>query len=119
MLPARRPLYRSATPLAPAPAARVEPRRKPRAKTADGARHIALVKALPCACCEAPGPSDAHHIREGQGGAQRAPDFLAIPLCKECHQGSRGLHGDRTRLALRKLDELDMLADTVRRLTCR
>lgn len=104
--------YRSRTTATAAP----PPIRAPRAKTAAGTRHLARVKAMSCACCEAPGPSDAHHIREGQGGAQRAPDFLAIPLCKECHQGTHGLHGDRTRLALRKRDELDMLADTIRRL---
>lgn len=88
-----------------------------RAKTAAGSAHLARVKGLPCACCGAAAPSDAHHIREGQGGAQRAPDFLAIPLCKEHHQGKTGVHGDKSAMRLRKLTELDMLADTIRRLT--
>lgn len=97
------------------------PRRAPsvRAKTVDGRSHIARVKALPCACCGQPGPSDAHHVREGQGGAQRAPDFLAIPLCKEHHQGRTGVPGDRSAMALRKLTELDMLALTIRALVAR
>lgn len=54
-----------------------------------------------------------HHIREGQGMAQRASDFLAIPLCPECHQGQMGVHGDRTMLRIHKLTELDLLARTI------
>ncbi len=92
------------------------PRELRKRSTVEGARHLAMLKTLPCACCEVAGPSDAHHIREGQGGAQRAPDWLAVPLCKACHQGPQGIHGDRSRLALRKLTELDMLAATIRAL---
>jgi hypothetical protein len=45
--------------------------------------------------------------------AQRASDFLAVPLCYECHQGPRGVHGDRSMMRLMKLTELDMLANTI------
>lgn len=79
--------------------------------------HIARIKAMDCALCGASGPSDAHHIREGQGMGQRASDYLAVPLCKDCHQGPNGLHGDRALWRVYKRDELDVLADTIRRLT--
>jgi len=86
-------------------------------RTAAGKRHMAKLAALPCACCGAASPSNVHHIREGQGMAQRADDFLAIPLCWYCHQGPQGIHGDRSAWRMRKLTELDALADTIRRLT--
>ncbi len=80
-------------------------------------RHIARVKSLPCAVCGQSGPSDAHHIRSGQGMSQRADDFLAIPLCKGCHQGQNGIHGDRAMWRIYKLTELDALARTIEELT--
>lgn len=76
-------------------------------------RHLARVKTLPCSCCGQSAPSDAHHIREGQGMGQRASDWLAIPLCKSCHQGSNGIHGDRSMLRILKTDELGLLAKTI------
>lgn len=78
--------------------------------------HIQRVKELSCRVCGAPGPSDAHHIREGQGMSQRAGHFLAIPLCKQCHQGDMGIHGDRTMWKIHKLTELDALNDTIEEL---
>ena len=57
-------------------------------------------------------PAQVHHIREGQGGAQRADDFLTIPLCPDCHQGPHGVHGDKTFLRIAKVTELDLLAMT-------
>ena len=73
--------------------------------------HILRVKFLPCSVCDAPGPSDAHHIKQGQ-------HFSVVALCKECHQGSvLGLHGQRRAWAVRKMDELDALAVTIQRLT--
>ena len=62
------------------------------------------------------GPSDAHHIREGQGMSQRASDVLLIPLCKSCHQGKNGIHGDRSILRIFKVEELDLLAITLEKL---
>lgn len=78
--------------------------------------HLLRVKSLPCAVCRAPAPSMAHHIRAGQGMGQRASHWLVVPLCAECHQGKSGIHGDRSAWTLRKLTELDALADTIRRL---
>lgn len=78
--------------------------------------HIERIKRMDCALCGEPGPSDAHHIREGQGMAQRASDYLAIPLCKSCHQGPQGVHGDKTLLKVYKMEELDLLAETIEKL---
>lgn len=72
--------------------------------------HIGRVKQLPCSVCDEAGPCDAHHIKQGQ-------HFTVIALCKSCHQGSlMGLHGQRRMWVLKKMDEVDALAVTVRRL---
>jgi hypothetical protein len=67
-----------------------------------------------CAALETFGvAAEVHHIRTGQGGAQRASDFLTVALCPECHRGRLGLHGDRTLLRLAGVTELDLLAFTI------
>ena len=80
-------------------------------------RWMGLVAALPCAVCGGR-PVQVHHIREGQGAAQRAQDTLTIPLCWEHHLGGSGIHGlgKRGFYARYKRDELDLLADTIERL---
>lgn len=82
-------------------------------------RHMGRVASLPCAVCGHCAPSVVHHIREGQGMAQRASDWLTVPLCPEHHTGKTGIHGDRSAWRLRKLSELDALADTYRKLEVR
>lgn len=42
--------------------------------------HLAMVKALPCSVCDAPAPSEAHHIEQGL-------QFVAVALCPDCHRG--------------------------------
>jgi len=79
-------------------------------------KHLSSVAALSCACCGNNPPSCVHHIREGQGMAQRASDFLTIPLCPDCHQGPTGVHGDQSMMRIYKLTELQMLAKTIERL---
>lgn len=78
-------------------------------------RHMGRVAELPCACCGVHGVQ-VHHIREGQGMAQRASNWLTVPLCPECHTGPRGVHGDRSIMRTLKLSELDMLANTIEKL---
>jgi hypothetical protein len=73
-------------------------------------RHLAAVKEMPCGVCGASGPSDAHHIEQGQ-------QFLCIPLCYDCHRGTNGLHGTKALWRVRKLDELKVLNDTIETLT--
>lgn len=79
-------------------------------------QHLARIKALPCAVCGQAGPSDAHHIRAGQGMAQRASDWLTVPCCRMCHTGPNGIHGDRALWKIYRLDELGALAATIERL---
>lgn len=72
--------------------------------------HLARVKELPCSVCEASGPSEAHHIKQGL-------QYTCIPLCQDCHRGSlNGLHGQKRMWSLMKMDELDALNLTVQRL---
>jgi hypothetical protein len=72
--------------------------------------HIARVKELACSVCDAPGPSDAHHIKQGR-------HFVTVALCKDCHQGPvMGWHGQKRAWAVSKMEELDALDVTLRRL---
>ena len=72
--------------------------------------HVGRVKALPCSVCDEPGPSDAHHTKQGQ-------HYTVVALCKSCHQGPlMGWHGQRRMWAIKKMDEVDALAVTIQRL---
>ena len=71
--------------------------------------HLGKVKALPCSVCDAPGPSHAHHVKQGQ-------QYTAVALCPDCHQGYNGLHGTKAFWRIRKMDELDALNVTLKRL---
>ena len=75
--------------------------------------HLDRLAELPCILCGAHGVQ-IHHLREGQGKAQRASHWLAIPLCPDCHMGKHGIHGDRSLLRIHKVEELDLLALTIR-----
>lgn len=83
--------------------------------------YLAKVARLGCACCSLLGydmadvSPEIHHPREGQGMAQRASNWLAIPLCPDCHRGPRGIHGDRSILRQLKCTEMDLLAWTISR----
>ena len=81
-----------------------------RRMTAAESRHVERVRALTCVCCDAAGPSEAHEIEQGKW-------FLSCALCPECHRGPSGLHGTRALMRIKKLSELDMLNETLRRLS--
>ncbi|WP_336818093.1 Ref family recombination enhancement nuclease [Cedecea sp. MMO-103] len=57
--------------------------------------HLSRVAALGCIVCRNLGfgetPAEIHHIRTGQGVAQRADNYSAIPLCPPHHR--TGGHG--------------------------
>ena len=73
-------------------------------------RHLANVKSLPCSVCNAPPPSDAHHIKQGL-------QYTCVALCYDCHRGSvMGWHGQKRAWKIRKMDELDALNITIERL---
>jgi len=78
-------------------------------------QHMDRVAQLPCATCGVEG-AHIHHIREGQGMSQRASNWLVIPLCPSCHTGSKGIHGDKSMMNIKKVTELDLLAQTLERL---
>ncbi len=72
--------------------------------------HIERIKALLCSVCDAPPPSEAHEVKQGQW-------FTAVALCDSCHRGPLlGWHGQKRMWALKKMDEIDALAVTVERL---
>lgn len=77
-----------------------------RAATAKEKRHLERVASLPCALCGAR-PVQVHHIRTGQGMAQRAPHWLTIPLCPHCHENNIAI------MRAQKTDELKLLANTI------
>lgn len=68
---------------------------------------VARVKELPCSVCAAPGPSDAHHIKQGS-------HYTVVALCKSCHQGHNGWHGTKAMWRIHKMDELMALNETIR-----
>jgi len=79
--------------------------------TAAERAHLAAVKALPCSVCDAPGPSEAHHIEQGL-------HYTCVALCTECHRCPvMGWHGQKRAWLVRKMTELRALAVTVGRLT--
>lgn len=65
--------------------------------------HIGRVKKMACIVCRTPGPSDAHHIEQGD-------HWTVLPLCESCHKHPvYGWHGQRARWKLEKLDEVGAL----------
>lgn len=81
-----------------------------KAITAAERAHLQAVKELPCSVYSLPGPSDAHHINQGQ-------HYTTVALCKDCHQGSfNGIHGQKRMWTIMKMDELAALNVTLKRL---
>jgi len=72
-------------------------------------RHLARVKELACSLCDAEGPSEAHHIKQGL-------QWTCVSLCPDCHRGPQGWHGTKVLWRIRKMDELDALNVTLERL---
>jgi len=76
------------------------------------------IAAMPCICCKLRNlvqekPPNVHHIRED---AEARNDFLTLPLCKLCHQGPRGVHGDKGWLRMLKMSEWGLLAKVIEEL---
>ena len=77
--------------------------------TAKEKAYVGLVKELPCSVCDAPGPSDAHHVKQHR-------QYTVVALCKDCHQGSfNGWHGQKRMWSVMKMDEQDALNVTIER----
>ena len=72
--------------------------------------HIERVKSLPCSVCDACAPSECHEQKQGQW-------FTSVALCPECHRDAvMGWHGQKRAWLIRKMDMLDALNVTIRRL---
>lgn len=80
-----------------------------RAMTNAERAHVERVKEAGCVCCDAAGPTEAHEIEQGQW-------FTSISVCADCHRGQNGIHGTKTYMRVRKLTELSMLNETLRRI---
>lgn len=82
------------------------------------AAHLSRLADLGCMLCRRLGypdtPAEIHHLRQGQGMAQRASHFLTVPLCPTHHRDNTlGIHGARGAFKQAKCDEMDLLADTL------
>ena len=78
--------------------------------TAKEREHLARIKAMPCSLCGDQSGSEAHHVRQHS-------QYLCIPLCESCHRGPlMGLHGQKRMWAIQKMDELDCLNDTIKKM---
>jgi hypothetical protein len=96
-------------------------KRRQRRSTPLEREHMGRVKRLACVLCAELGMqqergTEVHHVREDQGGAQRAPNWVVCALCADCHRGARGIHGDRSLLRQAKCTEIDLLAWTLKAL---
>jgi len=47
--------------------------------------YLDWLKTLPCDTCGAGAPSDPSHYRGYKGIGTKAPDLMAIPECRACH----------------------------------
>lgn len=73
------------------------------------ALHLERVKLSPCSVCDAPAPSEAHHIRQGD-------HWTCVALCVDCHRGPNGWHGNKSLWRIPKLDEIGALNITLQRI---
>jgi len=87
----------------------------PKSVTAKEKAYMGRVAALGCIVCDS--PAQVHHIREGQGMAQRASNYLTIPLCPEHHSGGFSIHKSPRQFTDIYGSELDLLAETIGRLS--
>jgi len=81
--------------------------------------HMGRIAGMRCVCCKLLGmeqetPTYVHHIREGR---VERNDFLTLPLCWGCHQGPRGVHGDKGWLMQLRMSEYELLANVIEELT--
>lgn len=73
------------------------------------------VKDLCCGNCDAPPPSEAHHITDC---GRRVSHYLVISLCVDCHRNKfLGIHGEKRAWLITRKTELSVLADTIKLLT--
>lgn len=82
-----------------------------RARTQAEAAHVAKVKRCACVLCDAPAPSEAHHVIQGL-------HFTTVALCTACHRGKGPVDADMLRLRYGTADlraQLRAIDDTLAR----
>ena len=84
--------------------------------TKSEAKHIVRVKNQDCAVCGQSAPSDAHHVMYDRASGRKPGHFLTIPLCKSCHQGPNGIHGDKALWKVYKISEMEALEQSLSRI---
>ena len=103
--------------LAPRALTDLAPQRVTVGTTAAEREYMGRVARLGCVVCRllgfGPTPAQVHHVRAGQGGAQRAGNYCVLPLCEPDHTGPRGIHGDKSRLRQLGMTEMDLLDVTI------
>ena len=81
-----------------------------------GKRHMQRVAEIGaehgCVVCGEP-YAHVHHMMEGRTPGRREDDWLTMPLCWECHEGTHGIHGTKQRWTMRKMRENLALAITL------
>jgi len=78
--------------------------------TAKERKHLSRVKELPCSVCDAPPPSQAHHIKQHR-------QYVCVSLCESCHTSNyNGIHGQKRMWDVMKMTEIDALNITLKRL---
>ena len=91
-----------------------------KSRTREEKRWLDDVSSLGCVACRNAGygysPAEIHHIRAGNGMAQRASDFEVIPLCPRHHsaQYSTGFHAAPDSWQAEHGKEADLLAQIQR-----
>ncbi|MGL5735474.1 MAG: Ref family recombination enhancement nuclease [Beijerinckiaceae bacterium] len=84
-------------------------RMKPKTKavpTADEKKHMDRVAALGCLVCG--GQASLHHVMKALGKVRRRDHRFVVPLCREHHQGDKGVHGLGSEKAFTALYGIDL-----------
>jgi hypothetical protein len=78
-------------------------------------RHLNHVRSHACVVCDSEAPIEAAHVRLGSGAGmgQKPHDYLAVALCKECHQRQHTV-GERTFWEPLVFDVAAILAEFIR-----
>ena len=60
-------------------------------------KYLESIRNQRCCRCYAPPPNDAHHVLgiEKRGMGTKNSDYLAVPLCRECHDAIHNGGDDR------------------------
>lgn len=96
-------------------------------KPAERRKRFEALAELGCIACSMEGfeqtPSEIHHIRDGQGFGQRAPDDQTIPLCPTHHRLGRppffGIHSHPREFRRRYGSERELLEKVNREINSR